>query len=188
MKIAVAQLKSVSPYGQSNHYAVEKKEKESPGDYEKRTWRNRAHFDSKGNTFIPPMQFKNCLRDAAAYLSERIKGKGMKTWSEKFRAGVLVTEPIPLGIHYEKMMGTWIFVPSDGKTGGGKRVDKCFPTFPSWEGVVNFYILDDQITEDVFRSHLEQAGKFIGIGYFRPIRGGYWGRFEVVDLEWKDQT
>jgi len=53
---------------------------------------------------------------------------------------------------------------------------------PTWEGDVIFYVLDDTITEKVFRYHLEQAGKFIGIGRFRPRKNGFYGRFEVVDL------
>lgn len=75
-------------------------------------------------------------------------------------------------------------MPSDGVAGGGKRVDKCFPVIPQWQGTVTFYVLDETITEDVFRYHLEQAGSFVGIGRFRPRRGGFYGRFRVTDLKW----
>jgi len=79
----------------------------------------------------------------------------------------------------------WLFVPADGKRGSGKRVEKCFPVIPEWQGDLAFYILDETITEDVFRYHLEQAGKFIGIGFFRPRNNGYFGRFEVVKMTWE---
>lgn len=186
MKVAVVQLQSVSPYSQSKHYEVPKENKESPAAYEKRTWRERCHADDKGQMFIPPMAFKNTISDAARFLGERIPGKGQQTWSKHFEAGVLVTDPLPLGIKKDDVSGEWLFVPSDGKKGGGKRVMKCFPVIQQWEGEMTFYVLDDMITEDVFRHHLEQAGAFVGLGRFRPQRGGFYGRFKVVNMTWKD--
>ena len=180
-----AKLKSISPYGQSRHYNEPKLEKESAKDYEARTWRLRAHTNQTGQMFIPPMAFKNCLSEAAKYLSMQIPGKGKATYTKHFEAGVMVTDPLPLNIHVDKVPGLWLFVPADGKRGSGKRVEKCFPVIPEWQGDLAFYILDETITEDVFRYHLEQAGKFIGIGFFRPRNNGYFGRFEVVKMTWE---
>jgi hypothetical protein len=95
----------------------------------------------------------------------------------------LVTEPLVLPLKEKDILGEWFHVPSDGMRGGSKRVMKCFPIIPSWEGEVLYYIFDDTVTVDVFRYHLEQAGKFIGIGRFRPRNNGYYGRFDVLDLE-----
>ena len=180
----IAKLKSVSPYGQSRHYVVDKREKESAADFEARTWRERMHYDDGGEVYIPAMAFKNCLADAAKYLGIQIPGKGKSTYTKHFEAGVMVVDNLPLGLDKDEVKGLWLFVPSDGKPGGGKRVDKCFPMIPSWEGYVTFYVLDETITETVFRHHLEQAGKFIGIGFFRPRNRGTWGRFEVVSMKW----
>jgi hypothetical protein len=80
--------------------------------------------------------------------------------------------------------GEWLFVPATGKRGDGKRVDKCFPVVPKWSGDVHFYILDETITERVFCQHLEEAGKFIGIGRFRPRNNGFYGRFSVEAIKW----
>jgi hypothetical protein len=184
MKKVIAHLKSTAPYGQSRHYVVPKLEKESAADYEERTWRNRLHVNGEGNVFIPPTALKNCLSEAAKYLSMRVPGKGTSTYTKCFEAGVLVIDPIDLGIKAQDVEGLWLFVPSDGKRGGGKRVDKCFPVIPAWEGLATFYVLDETITEGVFRTHLEEAGKFIGIGFFRPRNNGFYGRFEVVEIEW----
>lgn len=186
MRTAVATLESVSPYSQSKHYTdPPKKEKESPKDYEARTWRERMHATADGRVFIPPMSFKNCIAEAAKFLSERIPGKGTATYTKHFEAGILVTEPLVLPILKKDVAGEWLFVPPDGKRGGSKRVDKCFPIIHEWSGKVEFLIFDETITEDVFRYHLEQAGKFIGIGRFRPRNNGFYGRFNVVNLEWR---
>lgn len=187
MKIAIVELESVSPYSQSRHYSDPKQEKESSSDYEKRTWRQRLHYDESGEVFIPPMAFKNCLSEAAKFLSIQIPGKGKSTFTKHFEAGVMVKDPVPLGIHKDKVAGECFFVPSDGIRGSGKRVEKWFPMLPRWKGSVSFYILDETITKDVFSKHLEQAGLFIGVGRFRPRNNGFYGRFKVNKMDWKSE-
>lgn len=184
MKTAIVTLESTSPYSQSRHYEVEKGSKESPADYESRTWRERLHVSEDGHVLIPPMSFKNCLSEAAKFLSVQIPGKGKSTYTKHIEAGVLVTEPVKLPVKAAEVDGEWLFVPADGKRGSGKRVKKCFPVIPKWSGQVVFYILDETVTQDVFRQHLEEAGKFIGIGRFRPRNNGFYGRFKVVDVKW----
>lgn len=185
MRTATVKLKSASPYSQSRHYTVPKLDKESPADYETRTWRERMHYDSAGYVFIPPMCFKNCLSEAAKFLSITIKGRGKSTFTKHFEAGVMVVEPVRLPIKKDQVASEWLFVPADGKRGSGKRVDKCFPVIHEWEGTATFLILDETITKDVFAEHIEQAGKFIGIGRFRPRNNGFYGRFSVEHLDWK---
>ncbi len=185
MKSVIATLKSVSPYTQSRFHNTPKKEKESHDDYEQRTWRERCHVDKDGMVFIPPMAFKNCLAESAKYLSIQIPGKGKATYTKHFEAGVMVMDPVPLGVKKEDMVGMTLFVPADGRRGGSKRVLKTFPTLAEWEAKVQFYVLDETITEDVFKYHLEQAGKFIGVGSFRPRNNSFHGRFEVVDIKWE---
>jgi hypothetical protein len=48
------------------------------------------------------------------------------------------------------------------------------------------YILDDTITKKVFEIHIKEAGKFKGVGRFRPSNNGFYGRFEVIKIEWKE--
>ncbi len=185
MKSVIAELKSVSPYTQSRFHNTPKIEKEGHDDYEQRTWRERCHVDKDGMVFIPPMAFKNCLAEAAKYLSIQIPGKGKATYTKHFEAGVMVMDPVPLGVKKDDMVGMTLFVPADGRRGGSKRVLKTFPTLAEWTAKVQFYVLDETITEEVFRYHLEQAGKFIGVGSFRPRNNSFHGRFEVVDIKWE---
>lgn len=184
MKTAIARLRSVSPYSQSRFHDTPKLDKEAPNDYEARTWRERQHFDEKGKVYIPPMAFKNCIAEAAKFLSVQIKGKGKATYTKHFEAGVLVMDPVSLGIAKDETPGEWFFVPSDGKRGGGSRVKRCFPVVREWEADVTFHVLDDTITQDVFEHHLSEAGKFIGIGRFRPRNNGFYGRFTVEKVKW----
>lgn len=187
MKTATAHLKSVSPYSQSRHVNTgefPKLDKESNADYERRMWRERVHADGNGMLYIPPMAFKNCLSEAAKYLSIQIPGKGKSTYTKHVEAGVLVVDPLPLPIRKDDVEGEWLFLPSDGVRGSGKRVDKCYPLIRQWEGNVKFLIFDDTVTEKVFEHILSEAGKFVGIGRFRPRNAGFYGRFAVEDIGW----
>ncbi|CAJ3002457.1 Uncharacterised protein [Burkholderia pseudomallei] len=185
MKTAIATIKGVSPYSQSKHYNTEKLPKELAKDYETRTWRDRLHATDDGTVFIPPMSFKNCLSEAAKFLSLQIPGKGKATYTKHFEAGVLVTDALHLNIKKDDVPGEWLFVPADGIRGSGKRVEKCFPVIHQWSGDVTFHILDETITRDVFEHVLTQAGAFIGIGRFRPRNNGFYGRFKLESLSWQ---
>lgn len=184
MKKVIATLESISPYSQSRQHRDERLEREQHDDYEKRTWRSRLHVGPDGNVFIPPMAFKNCLSDAAKYMSIQIPGKGKATYTKHFEAGVLVVSPLILPIKAEDVPGEWLSLNSDGKRGSGSRVYRCMPRIDQWKGDVEFLVLDEIITQESFVRHLEAAGNFIGIGRFRPRNNGYYGRFKIAELKW----
>lgn len=187
MKTAKAKLKSSSPYSQNRMIDPEehpKLEKETADAYERRNWRHRVHRDASGKVIIPPTAFKNCIAEAAKFLSLQIPGKGKATYTKHFEAGVLVVEPLVLPINADEVQCQKLHLPADGKRGGGKRVFKYLPIIHSWAGEVTFLVLDESITESVFKQVLSEAGKFIGIGNFRPRNNGYFGRFEVESVSW----
>lgn len=185
---ATVKLRSTNPYSQSKYIESPRKEREKFEDHEKRCWRERMHTTEDGYVFLPPMAFKNMLYEAASRLAIKIPGKGQQTYTKSFEAGVLVTDPIVLPLKAEDVKSEKLFVPSDGKKGGGKRVFKYFPRIESWEGTVTFYILDEMITKTVFERVLNAAGLLVGIGRFRPARGGFYGRFVVEGgVKWTEE-
>ena len=191
MKTAVATLRGITPYQQSREKdSVDpKKAKEDHKVYEERTWKLRAHVDENGMVCIPPLSLKAALAEAAKYCKRQIPGQGKCTYTQKFKSGLLVqSELIPTGTFLDNVRKAGVFGDSKGKSGGtgGGRVWKFFPTIDKWEAKVQFTILDDIITEEVFREILVEAGRFIGIGTWRPQNGGEHGRFEVVDIAWSE--
>lgn len=190
MKTATVRLSSISPYSQSRaHITPKLMDKdgnviEGANDYERRTWRERLHVNEEGLIFIPPMAFKNCLSEAAKFLSESVPGKGKATWTKHFEAGVLVVTPLVLSLKKDDCPSEDLFVPSDGRRGGGSRVWKQFPIIHKWDGEVEFLVLDDRITPPVFEKHIKTGGSLIGIGRFRPRNNGFYGRFEVKGIKW----
>lgn len=186
-------LRSVSPYSQSRAYDAPKKPKETAKDYEERTWKERLHV-LDGQVYIPPMGFKNCLSEAARFLSEQIPGKGKSTYTKHFEAGVLCFTPGMLEdlkgnpLKADTVKGEWVFVPSDGVRGSGKRVWKCFPMIYEWQTTIQFKIHDDTVTQPVFDRTLRQAGVLIGLGRWRVRNNGLYGMFTVESFDWKEFT
>jgi hypothetical protein len=191
MKALTVRLQGVSPYSQSRYYIREMEQGESQDDNYLRTWRNHLHVDKAGMVFIPPNSLKNCLSEAAKFLSISVPGKGKATYTKNFEAGVLVTQPASLGVHRDKVEMEALFLPSDGRRGGPKRVMKYYPVIPEWEADAEFTILDETVlqtsakdkTRTVFQDVLEGAGQFIGLGRFRPRNNGFYGRFNVVSIK-----
>lgn len=182
-KVIFADVESMSEMVQSRFHGTPKLPKEAPDDYEERTWREKAHVNSDGHVLIPPGAWKNCLTSAAQYLGIRIPGKGTSTYTKNFAAGVMVIDPTVLEVRKEQLTRKAMFVPSDGKRGGGKRVVRIFPQIDSWKGTVKIFVFDDTVTPDVLHQHLTQAGVFIGLGAFRPINNGWIGRFSVTGFK-----
>jgi hypothetical protein len=186
MKLAVATLRSASPYSQSRPKDAPKGERESHDDYEKRTWRNHLHVTPDGFVFIPAMVFKNCLAETAKFIGMQIRGKGKSTYTKHFEGGVQVNDNLVLPYRAEDIEYERLFLPSDGRRGSGSRVWKNYPVIPQWHGDVHFLILDETITEKVLAIHLRDAGRFVGIGRWRARNNGQYGRFIVEALAWGD--
>jgi hypothetical protein len=133
---------------------------------------------------ISPMMIKNMIADVAKFLDEKIPGKGNGKWTKHFASGILVVDPAPLGIHADEVEFEKLFVPSNGQAGSGKRVWKYFPIIHNYTTFFTVYILDNTITKELFERYIREAGRFIGLGFFRPARRGTKGRFEVDRIEW----
>lgn len=184
MKTAIVTIEGKGPYSQGKYHRTPELEKELREDYEKRTWREKIHYDENGMAFIPPMQFCNSLKEAAKYLSIPVPGGGKALFTKNFESSVIVLDPLSLEIHKDDVSFQTVFIPSNGRRGGGTRVEKTFPVFFSWKGIVTYYIYDDIITEDAFTKAIKASGQLIGIGRFRPRNMGYYGRFIIKNIEW----
>jgi hypothetical protein len=186
MKTAQIKLTGMSEIAFGRNHGTDKLEKESNDAYELRTWKEKCHFNDKGNVIITAFAIKNMLSESAKFLGIQIPGKGKSTYTKHFEAGIIILEPIVLNASRDEgIVPIKLFVPSDGIRGSSKRVFKYFPTVPNWEGLATITIIDETITKDVLVKHVQQAGQFIGLGSLRPRNNGVLGRFhaEVVSFE-----
>lgn len=185
MKTYIAALESVSPYSSSRYHDHEtpKLDRESNDAYEKRTWKHKLTTDKTGQVLINGSGLKFALDTAAKQLGKQVPGKGKRTYTAIFVAGILIPDHIETGINKDQVDGVWVHVNSDGVRGSGKRVMKCFPTVPAWSGKAKIIVLDEAITKEVLEEHLDRAGAFVGVGQYRPEKGGTNGRFKINSLK-----
>ena len=191
MKAAQCTLVSVTPYSQSQTIDPEehpKLSKETPDAYEKRCWRHRMHLSADGRVEIPQTAFENSIKEAAKRLQIPIPGKRMQYFTKSFEAGFAVLGGLVIDAKGAEVKGERLFVPSDGRPGGGKRVWKWFPKVEAWHGTITCMVYDDVITQDVFRKVVESAGMLVGIGRFRPQNRGFYGRFRLDSMTWDDDA
>lgn len=185
MKTVSFTMTGESPISFGRYIQSKKNTGESHDAFEQRTWKERCHIDKNGIVFIPAMAVKNMLADCAKFLSETVPGKGKATYTKHFEAGLMVVDSLPLGVHIDDVEGETLPVPSDGKKGGGSRVLKTFPIIRDWKARATVIVLDPLLIDkpDVIKRYAEHAGKFIGIGRWRPRNGGLNGRFSVSEFQ-----
>jgi len=191
MKTSVATLtiQGLTPYSQSFKHDEPKLEGESLDAYDARTWRAKLNTAKRGGlstVVIPAHGLHQSIAAAAKYSKRQIPGQGKATWTAKFLSGISMLEDPALNINPEDVPSITINANADGVRGSGKRVTRRFPIMNDWSATFDVYILDPIITEDVFREMVDIAGLFIGIGRFRPEKGGTNGRFKIERLIWQD--
>jgi hypothetical protein len=181
-RLCTAQITGVAAYSASRAHCAEKLPKETPDAYEERTWRKKAHIEN-GSVVIPPMAFKIGLDLAAKMLGQQIPGKGKATYTKFFLTGVMVSKPVVIAPESAIQMER-IHANADGVRGSGKRVWRNFPRIDKWAGEIEFHIFAEEIIREVFEETAAYAGKAIGVGRFRPERGGFFGRYAIDKFVW----
>ncbi len=186
---ATLTLVGIAPMNHSHSHDVPKLAGESPDDYDIRTWRSKLNLNyDRTRIVIPGHGFRQCVTAGAKHSKQRIPGKGTSTWTARFMSGLMLTEnPVIDTVPIADIKETKILANADGVRGSGKRVTRRFPTIPmGWRATFDVIVIDDMITQAVFREMVELAGMFVGLGQFRPENGGDNGRFKVEDMLWLD--
>jgi hypothetical protein len=187
--IATITLTGITPYSQSRQHDESMLEGETRDAYDIRTWPSKlsvAERDGKQTVVIPAHGLHQSIAAAAKYSKRQIPGQGKATWTAKFTAGIAILEDPALNVDPASVKSVTISANADGVRGSGKRVPRRFPVLNEWSATFQVFILDQIITEDIFREMVEIAGMFIGIGRFRPEKGGTNGRFRIEKLHWED--
>lgn len=129
--------------------------------------------------YVPATWLKGALSGAG---TARRLGKAMRT-------GILFDDEIfPLAYDgprtyeglYEKIENFSYFAMVNVGTGSAKKMVPCTrPMFRSWSIEASGLYDEEAINEDDFRWAVERAGQVVGIGDWRPEKGGTFGRFEA---------
>jgi hypothetical protein len=192
MKRCQISIVGVSPYSSSRKTDdVPMLDRESYDDYEHRVWRRKCTVNKDGIVCVPAMAFKQAIDTCAYKLGIKVTGRRGATYKGFFTSGFFCEADAPLHLNGKVLKPddaecVTISANSDGIRGSGKRVPRSFPVWSQWETEATFIITDDIISPEIFEQHARSAGVVVGVGRFRPEKGGFNGRFRVVDVKWED--
>jgi len=192
MKRVTIKIQGITPYSASRKTdEIPMMDRESHADYEQRVWRDKVTTDAQGRVCIPAMAFKQGIDTAGYKLGEKVPNRRGATFKNFITSGIVCEGDAPLRVN-----GSWltkddakpvtISANADGVRGSAKRVPRTFPVFNQWECEVVFVVTDDILTEAVVEQHVKALGVLVGVGRFRPEKGGPNGRFKVLDFVWED--
>ena len=181
---AIVTIKGISALSQSRQHYCDKLEGESHEAYDLRCWREKANYDQKtGEIFVPNMAFKQSLDASAKRLAIPDPDNKRANFTKFFVSDVLCESNMPIGVFKDKIGYVDINANVDGVRGSGKRVRRRFPQTPEWGGTVSFLVMEEKITPEIFERVMRGSGRSIGVGQFRPEKGGVNGRFEVTKIK-----
>ena len=149
-------------------------EKKASTDWEKEALQ-KLYIDSNKNIYQPSTHIERALIEAGKKI--RVKGQGKATYSKLFGSMVSVEEYEILHIipKYEIHKSLAVIPSTKG------RVVRYRPIFKEWK--LKFHLLfEDEISVDVIKEALEIAGKYSGIGDWRPEKKGKFGKFQVTSF------
>lgn len=188
--IATLTLEGIAPISFSRQHDEPKLDGERPEAYDLRTWRHKLNtIDVEGvaHVALPAHGVMQCFTAAAKYSKRQIPGQGKATWTAKFNAGLMLISDPALNVRAADAGSITISANADGVRGSGKRVPRKFPILPAgWRTTFDLYILEPMITPEVLTEMVNLAGLFVGLGRFRPEKGGINGRFKIAAMQWQD--
>jgi hypothetical protein len=174
MEIYKVKIKGVKPLLMHNPIGIDNKPKLRRGEHldPKVEAESYLYKDEKGNIVIPARMIKACIRNAGRNYT--VRGRGKTTFAAIIRAGIDINpENIPLISDGWKVDVQFVVVQRN-------RIPRARPRFDNWE--LEFEIINKDptiINKDVLKQILIDAGKYYGIGDYRPD----YGLFEVVKFE-----
>jgi hypothetical protein len=174
MEVYKVKIKGVRPLLMHSPVGIDNKPKLRRGEHldPKVEAESYLYKDEKGNIVIPARVIKACIRNAGRNYT--VKGRGRTTFAAMIRAGLEINpENIPLISDGWKVDVQSVVVQRN-------RIPRARPRFDNWE--LEFEIINKDptiINKDVLKQILIDAGKYYGIGDYRPD----YGLFEVVKFE-----
>ena len=128
---------------------------------------------------LPAVYLKNCITEASKQF--KIIGKGKSTYS-KIVASTVDIEPFMIELKSGKYE---IFRISavNPMTKGRMMTER--PKFNKWSAEFEVVINDPAVPVSVINEILEHAGKYVGVGDWRPEKKGMFGKFMITSFKQK---
>lgn len=150
-------------------------EKKASTDWEKEALK-KLYVDAEGTIYQPATHIDRALIEAGKKI--KVKGQGKATYSKLFGSMVNVEEfeLVHKNPTYETFKALVVIPSTKG------RIMRYRPMFKDW--ALQFHIeSEDEIPAEAIKEALEIAGKYVGIGDWRPEKKGKFGKFQVVKFK-----
>lgn len=137
-------------------------------------WEIGLYHDAEIGPFLPTTNLRSCIVEGAK-LSKLGASVKRATMILEDRAVLKYKGPREI----ERLWEEGRFVDVRSVVVGTSRVMRARPIFAGWSVDFTLYYDPAVLQEDQLLSAVDSAGKFIGLGDFRPACGGSFGRFEA---------
>jgi hypothetical protein len=126
---------------------------------------------------LPAVYIKNCITEASKQF--KIVGKGKSTYS-KLVASTVDIEPFMIELKAGKYEVFRISAVNP-MTRGRMMTER--PEFNKWSAEFEIIINDPAVPISVVNEILEHAGKYVGVGDWRPQTKGMFGKFMITSFK-----
>jgi len=134
-------------------------------------------YEVNGKPYLPARYFEACLIEAAKQF--KIAGKGKSTYSKYIGATVHI-EPEALMLS-PNQWEPYTIAAVNPNTRGRMLVTR--PRFNEWGTEMTVTCEEDSISTDTIQRIMEYAGRFVGVGDWRPEKKGKFGKFRLVSVK-----
>jgi hypothetical protein len=160
------------------HKVLTSKKKKTDDDHEaiaKSEWLGGLYWRKDIGPYIPTTNIRSCLKEGARL---RKLGKSIERGVNIFADEARLEYPGPRDP--ESMWKLAEFRDCRSVVISGKRIMRYRPVFRGWSVTVDIGFDPSVIDRADLIQCMEEAGRLIGIGDYRPNRGGSCGRFSVA--------
>ena len=137
---------------------------------------DKLYLTEDGKPYVPSAYIRNSLIEAGKAV--QIRGKKKATYS-KLLGSTLIVQPDAILINSTSGWEPFTTTAVNPATKG--RVTVTRPMFKDWRLEFEVIIPDD-IPEEDFAKIFDEAGRYVGIGDWRPAKKGMYGKFIVTKL------
>lgn len=129
-----------------------------------------------GVPHLPAVYLRNAMTEASKQF--KITGKGKSTYSK------IVGSTVDVAPEFFEIKGGYTpfrIAAVNPMTKGRMMVTR--PRFDRWSVVFEIVLNDDGVPVSVINEILEHAGKYVGIGDWRPDKKGMFGKFMITSFK-----
>lgn len=136
-----------------------------------------CYRNQQDTCYIPSEHVRGSLIAAGSFVKAKVGGRSKSM--KQIVAAMFMVSPFDLVLPEYDSIDKRSAVNRNVKA----RVIVIRPKWNRWSVVFTLSIDEDSITIDTVTQIIEYAGKYVGIGSFRPANNGMFGRFKLLSID-----